>query len=260
MEAFLEHLRERGCSGNTLDKYRRALAQLRAFLPQDGQLEADTLLRWREALLADGYAPRTVNACISAANSLLDFLGRRDLQLAPMRLPEGGVQPELTRGEYLRLLQTARDLGRERLYLLVKVFGGMGLQVQELPRLTAEAARAGRIALPGQSLRVPACLRAELLDYAAREQLASGPLFITRGGRPMSRVSVTASIRRLCRAAQVDEAKGNPRCLRRLCLATQAGIQLQMELLAEQTYDRLLEKEQAAVGWESCTNKVWEVS
>ena len=49
------------------------------------------------------------------------------------------LQPELTRTEYLRLLQTARALGRERVYLLVKLFGTTGLTVQELEKVTVEA-------------------------------------------------------------------------------------------------------------------------
>ena len=80
-----------------------------------------------------------------------------------------------------------------------------------------------------------------------------GPLFITRSGRRLNLTNVTDSIRRLCRDARVDEAKGSPRCLRRLCLTTQAEIQSHLELLAEQTYDRLLETEQFSIGWDSRT-------
>ena len=45
-------------------------------------------------------------------------------------------EPELTRTEYLRLLQTARALNRERVYLLVKLFGTTGLTVQLLLQQT----------------------------------------------------------------------------------------------------------------------------
>lgn len=252
IESFLENLEGKGREKGTIEKYRRDLFSLYAFLPPDKCLEPDVLERWQEAQLEEGYVPRTVNSRISAANSFFAYIGRRDLQVSSVKLSSLDVQPELTRTEYLRLLQTARILGRERSYLLVKVFGCMGLQVQELPKLTVEAAEAGRIEDPtGLAARIPACLQAELLDYARREYIQTGPIFVTRSGRPLNRSNVTESIRRLCRDARVDEAKGNPRCLRRLCLSTRTEIQVHLALLAEQTYDRLLETEQVSVGWES---------
>lgn len=253
IEAFLATLAQKGREEETIAKYRRDLFLLYAFLPPDKHLEPDVLERWREAQLEGGYVPRTVNARVSAANSLFDYIGRRDLQLAPMKLGNIALQPELSRTEYLRLLQTAKILENERLYLLVKVFGSVGIPVQYLPKVTVEAAEAGKIDLEGQTLRIPGCLRAELLDYARRNGMQRGPLFITRSGRRLNRTNVTDSIRRLCRDAQVDEAKGNPRCLRRLCLTTQVEIQSHLELLAEQTYDRLLETEQFSIGWDSRT-------
>lgn len=36
---------------------------------------------------------------------------------------EDRLQPELTQSEYHRLLQTAKALGKERTYMLVKVLG-----------------------------------------------------------------------------------------------------------------------------------------
>ena len=71
-----------------------------------------------EALREQGYCPSTINSAVSAANSLLAFCGRRGWQVMPAPPPET-EQPELTREEYLRLLQTARILEKERAYLLL---------------------------------------------------------------------------------------------------------------------------------------------
>lgn len=250
IEAFLANLRKEGREAGTIEKYRRDLFSLYTFLPPGKRLEPDVLERWREVQLEEGYVPRTVNTRVSAANSLFHYIGRRDLQLAPMKLAQDTLQPELTRAEYLRLLQTAKLLEKERLYLLVKVFGSIGLPVREVPGLTVEAVRAGKVVLEEQILPIPKCLQAELLDYAKRKGVQNGPVFLSRNGKPLNRTNITQSITWLCRDARVDEAKGNPRCLRKLCLTTKANIQLQLDLLAEQTYERLLETEQLAVGWE----------
>ena len=218
-------------------------------------VRSGTLTQWQEELLKEGYSPRTVNARISAANGLMAFLERRDLQSVGT-LDADGAQPELTRTEYLRLLTTARTLDKERLYLLVKLFGSVGLPLRELPRVTVEAlAGEGSDAVRSggniQELRLPDFFRKELLAYAKREGIASGPLFRTKSGAPMGRTAVTDSIKRLCRDAQVPEEKGNPRCLKRLCQSTLDSIRSQAEQLVEQTYGRLMETEQRSIGWEA---------
>ena len=219
-----------------------------------GTVRPGTLDRWRAALLEGGYSPRTVNVRISVANSLMAFLGRRDLQSVGA-LEVDDVQPELTRTEYLRLLTTARALDKERLYLLVKLFGCTGIPLQELPRVTVEALHEGRVIVHSngvvQLLHLPDFLRKELLAYARREGTVSGPIFHTKGGKPLGRTAVTDSIKQLCRDARVPEEKANPRCLKRLWQSTQDGIRTQIDLLVEQACDRLMETEQFAVGWDA---------
>ena len=258
LEAFLERQRTKSTTEETVKRYRHALELLYDDLPPDKEVRRGTLSQWRESLLARGYAPRTVNVSISAANSLLAYLGRREFQLMERLEPEQEIRPELTRTEYLRLLSTARALGKEQLYLLVKVFGSTGLPVQALPKVTVEAARAGCVVLEQagsrQSVHLPDCLRGELLEFSRRTGRRTGPVFVTGSGPPLGRTNGTDGIRKLCAAAQVPEEKGNPRCLRRLYQTTRAGIEANISLLVEQAHDRLVEKEQLDIGWEDGTS------
>ena len=254
LEEYLRGLKERGRVSGTLDVYRRNIFAFYDALPEDKTVQAGDLSRWRQELLSEGYSPRTVNACLSAANGLMAFLGRRDLQSVGA-LEADDVQPELTRTEYLRLLSTARALNKERLYLLVKLFGSTGLPLQELPRITVEALDGQRLVVRSsgtvQLIRIPDFLRQELRAYAQRNGIVSGPLFCTRQGKPLGRSAVTDSLKRLCRDARVPVEKANPRCLKRLWQATQDSIRSQVELLVEQACDRLLESEQLSIGWDS---------
>lgn len=245
---YLEALRDRGRKRESLGVYRRCLTALYDYLPPEKVVRRETLGQWRDWMLAEGYAAQTVNCGLSAANGLLDHCGRRDLQLTAHLRPGKTSQPELTRQEYLRLLRTARLLGRERAYLLMKAIAGMGLSLEELAGVTAEGVREGCLRGSGRTVRIPECLRRELLDYARQAGIAAGPLFTTRNGRLMSRSNVTDSIRALCRDARVPEGKGNPRCLKKLYQTTQAEIQSGLAVLAEQAHDRLLEAEQMAIG------------
>ena len=238
----------------TIKLYRRSLNRLYDDLPEDKTIRHGTLEHWREKLVKAGYAPGTINNCLGVSNAYLDFVGHREYQLADQLKLKTEIQPELTRAEYLRLLRTARALGRERVYLLVKLFGTTGLTVQELHQVTVQAVQEGKVTVTfsrsKQILRIPEGLQKELLDYAERNGYLSGPIFLTKDGTPMSRTYVSTIIRQLCAAARVPEEKGNPRCLKRLYQSTRSGIEENIALLVEQAHDRLLEKEQLEIGWE----------
>lgn len=246
---YLDALLEKGCTPETLKTYQIKLGHLYQYLPEDKLIRADTLTQWQAALLEAGYAPRTVHICTAAANGFVGYCGHREFQVEKPLKCDYGIQPELTRNEYLRLLATARILDKQQAYLLVKLFATTGLSLNDLPRLTVEAVVCGRITLPDSILHIPECLRLELLDYIQREGIVSGPVFVTRSGLKLRRTNVTKLIQSLCRDARVPEEKATPRCLKKLYQATQASIQGNLSLLIEQAHDRLLETEQLAIGW-----------
>lgn len=255
IEGYLSSLAEKGRARGTLDGYRRGMQRLYQALPErDKIIRQDTLRLWREQLLQQGYSATAVNQFMVAANGYLDYVHARGLQVTDKLKVEKELQPELSRDEYLRLLSTARALGRERVYLLVKVFGNCDLPVNELEHLTVEAAHAGMLSVDyncsREIIRFPESICRELLSYAKRQGIERGSIFLTRDGAPMSRSNVTTGIRQLCVAAGVAEEKGSPRCLRKLYQTTRAGMERSIALLMEQAQNRLLEEEQLIVGWE----------
>lgn len=210
VRAYLADLSARGRSVATVRGYASRLRTLWEDLPPDKLVRRETLVDWQNKLLDRGYSPGSVNIHLSAANGLLEYMGRRDLQLVGQLDAVPEIQPELTRTEYLRLLQTARTLERERIYLMVKVFALTGIRVGELPLLTAEAVETGWLSVSGEQRPIPGCLRRELLDYIARNGIRSGPVFVSRNGRSLQRTQVTAEIQSLSRDARVEAAKCTP--------------------------------------------------
>ncbi|WP_276949187.1 site-specific integrase [Acetatifactor muris] len=140
LETFLTHLSDRGCSHISLQEYRRTLNGLYEYLSEEKIITAQSGLLWRQWLEEQEFSTRTINTRVSVWNSLMRYLGHRDWQVSTFSNIED-VQPELTRNEYLRLLSTAKQLGQEKTYLLIKTLGGVGLRLQELPQLTAAAVR-----------------------------------------------------------------------------------------------------------------------
>lgn len=254
IERYLNFYQGQGYPPQTLQGYRRKLEKLYTDLPEDKTIRHGFMDHWRDQLLEEGYSPSSVNGFLSASNTFLEFIGHRELQAAEKVKLTNAPQPELTRTEYLRLLQAAKQLGKEKGYLLVKLFATTPLNVQELPKVTAEAVRVGSLFISSNGVttlvRFPKYLREELLRFADREGRLTGPLFVTREGKALNRTYVCTMIRQLCRAAQVPEEKGNPRCLRRLYQSTLADIEANVALLVEQAMERQLETEQMSVGWE----------
>ena len=253
IEDYVAHRQGEDRTSESIQKYARDLDALYRFLPEEKRIYPETLSQWRGSLLGEGYAPRTVNSMVSVANSFLKWLGHRELQLTG-QLNIAYDQPELTRNEYLRLLSAARHLNKERTYLLVKVFTTVNITVLELPRLTVEAVRGDQVEFTANGVRylaaIPSCLRDELLDYARRSCITSGPIFVTRTGKPLGRTAVTAYIQSLAQTARVAPEKCNPRCLHKLYQSTMDGIEAAVRVLAEQSHERLLEQEQLLVGWQ----------
>ena len=254
IQKFLTAYEDLDRAKGTVQFYQRKLRRFYQDLPEDKIIRPDTMKNWQEKLLQDGYAPGSVNAFLSAANSYLDYIGHREYQLAGQLKDEKPPQPELSRAEYLHLLRTARALEKEKVYLLIKVFASTGLFAQELPEVTVEAVREGKIVCDQnkykQIVTVPGCLQKELLDYARKNGILSGPIFQTRDGRPMHRTYVSAAIRNLCEEAKVPREKGNPKCLRKLYLSTPAGVESNVSLLVEQAMERMMEQEQFMIGWD----------
>lgn len=255
IDGYLEHLRSVGQVQGTLDSYRRKIGRLYQMLPEDDKsIRRGRLPWWREKLAEEGCSAAGINQFVIVVNGYLGYMGARDLQVMDRLESVEEPQLELTCSEYLRLLSAARLLGREQAYLLVKVFGNSEPPVQELCRLTVEAARAGRISISRryskEIIRFPDAVCRELLDYAARQGIQSGPIFLTRTGKLIDRTYAAQSIRRLCPAAQVAEEKGNPRCLRKMYQATREGVERNVALLVERAQDRLLEEEELTVGWD----------
>ncbi len=250
IEEYMAELERRGRSKGTLYTYRRKMEQLYALLPEDKLILSGTLQQLREDMISEGTPNSTINIFCAAVNGFLDFSGRRDLQVREALDQAETIPPELTRGEYLRLLSAARTMEARKTYLLIKIFANTGLYVRELSLITAEAMREGRVFVPQRGIvYLPKALCSELLDYCGSTGCIKGPVFTTATGKALNRGAVNAMIRRLSEPAKVEQEKCNPLTLRRLYLSTQEGIQRSLALLMEQSNDRLFEQEQLIIGW-----------
>ena len=219
---FRAYLRERERQGSTIEKYLHDVGELCDWL-KDEALTKEAASRWKESLVAEGYAPATVNGKLAAVNCFLEFAGWQECKVRPLRIQRQifrSASRELTKAEYERLVQTAYDLKLERLALVLETICALGLRVSELRFITVEAAQNGRteIALKGKirTVMLPGKLCRKLKKYAKEQKIVSGELFLTRNGKSLSRKQIWAEMKSLCRKAGVDAAKVFPHNLRHL--------------------------------------------
>ena len=219
---YARQLREQERSAATIQKYVHDLTALAEFLG-DRPLTKELAAEWRAELTAQGCAPVTVNAKLSALNGLFHFLGREDCRVKFLKVQRQlfrAADRELNRAEYDRLLAAAKEDGRERLALLMETICATGIRVSEVRYITLEAARRGRaeIALKGKIrvILLPAKLCRKLLQYAGKEKTASGAIFRTKSGKELGRRQIWAELKRLCARAGVAPSKVFPHNLRHL--------------------------------------------
>ena len=177
-------------------------------------------------MLENNHAPVTVNSMLAAGNSFFRFAGWEDCQVKFLKLQRRLFRDagrELSRAEYERLVETAANLSRPRLALLMEAICGTGVRVSEVRYLTVEAVQAGRadISLKGKirTILIPNKLCRKLLKYARKQKITSGEIFLTRSGKGMSRRQIWAEMKSLCERAGVEPSKVFPHNLRHVFAA-----------------------------------------
>lgn len=254
IDLYLQDVASRGCKQGTLENYRRSLLNFFDWLPEGKRVSREKVYEYQEYLIGK-YTSRTVNMKMTAINGILGFLDLREYQsTVKASVDDTAIQPELSRNEYLRMLSAAKAIGDERLYLIIKLFGTTGIAVQEFDKVTVEAVRSGTIVtFPNRNrlaLRIPACVQSELLEYAKEKGVKSGPIFLTREGRPLGRTTLSNMVPHIARYAKVEENKCTPRCLQKLYAETWDTIKSNVNVMLQMTYDKLLEQEQVIYGWQ----------
>ena len=222
IQAYANHLRLEEKSAATIEKYLRDLRNFTHWL--DGrEITKERAAEWKTHLTEQGYAPASVNAMLSALNGLLDFLGLGDCRVKFLKLQRRMFRDDsrdLTRSDYDALTAAARAQGKARLALLMETICATGIRVSEVRYITVEAAKDGRaeIALKGKIrvILLPNKLCRKLLKYAKKNKTASGEIFLTRNGTPLSRRQIWAEMKGLCRAAGVTASKVFPHNFRHL--------------------------------------------
>ena len=219
---FEDYLRHDEREESTIEAYLRSLTRFAEWA--DGRAVTKELaMEWKAALAESGYRPISVNAMLAAVNKFFTCMGREDCKVKYLKLQRQMFrksEKDLSKEEYQRLVQAAHEKGDLRMELILETICATGIRVGELKYITVEAVRAGvaEIALKGKirTILLPHRLCRKLQKYAKQQKIASGKLFLTQDGLPVSRQSIWTRMKALCEAAGVERSKAFPHNLRSL--------------------------------------------
>ena len=238
MQEFEFYLRNEERSVATIEKYMRDVRFFASFVC-DAEIDKQKVLDYK-GKLGETYAVSSANSMIAAMNCFLRFCGWHDLcvkQFKMQRQVDCSEEKELTRAEYIRLLEAANAKHNERLNLIIQTICGTGIRVSELQYITVEALHNGEaiVNCKGKNRRVFIVpeLKKKLLRYVKEQGISTGTVFVTRGGNPVSRHSIWKDMKELCEQANVSPSKVFPHNLRHLFARTFYGIEKDIAKLAD---------------------------
>ena len=222
IRTYTDYLRTEEKSPNTILKYCR---DIRAFAAWQGAhggkaINKDTVICYKQQL-GRRYLPGSANSMLTALNGFLQYQGWGECRVRTLKTQPNHIyakEKALTRDEYTRLIRAAQESGKQRLALLMETIASTGIRVSELSAVTVEAAKTGwaDVTCKGKNRRV--CLvpqlRSMLTDYCRQCSIQSGPVFVTRTGKPLDRSNIWAEMKKLAQKAGVASEKIFPHNLR----------------------------------------------
>lgn len=212
-------------SSATIGKYLRDIRSFQAAM--GGQtVTKEKVIRYKEQLI-ERYAVSSVNSMLAALNGFFKYLKWYDCIVKSLKVQRDSFRSserDLSKEEYYRLLETARQRGNYRLYLLMQTICATGIRVSELKFVTVEALATGqaRVMLKGKirSVILPTALCRELRKYVREKGILTGSIFTTRSGKPVDRSNICHEMKALCSDANVRREKIFPHNLRHLFACT----------------------------------------
>lgn len=206
----------------TIDKYLRDIRTFLIWMGEDTTLSKERVIAYK-AWLQEHYKTSSANSMLTALNCFITYLGKTKDRVRTIKVQKQLFRPaekELSRGEYERLLVTARKKGREQTALIMETIGATGIRISELKYITVEAVKTGRTEVTCKGKKreifIVRKLRDKLLAWCRKKGIHKGSVFVSRNGNPLDRSNIWSQMKAIAKAAGVDLEKVFPHNLRHL--------------------------------------------
>ena len=238
IKKFKVHLVNEEKATSTVEKYINDVIAFQKW-SYKREIKKSLVLEYKQQLI-EKYAPASVNSVISSLNRFFNFNDWYELKIKSLKIQRQiFAQPhkELSKAEYLRLLQEAKNKKNKRLYFIMQTICSTGIRISELKFITAETIKKRQVTINSKGkMRVvilPKQLCKMLQEYVREEKIIEGSVFITRNKKPMDRSNIWREMKELCASAGVDKNKVFPHNLRHLFAKTYYSLQKDIVRLAD---------------------------
>ena len=119
LDAFKDYLILEEKSGATVEKYLRDVRAFSVFA-ENQAVTKEVVMAYKQHLLEKGYAVRSINSMLASVNGFLAFMNWQDCRVKSLKLQQPAYcaeEKELTKAEYLRLLDAVAQFLPELLFL-----------------------------------------------------------------------------------------------------------------------------------------------
>lgn len=195
-------------------------------------VDRETVRRFKH-YLKENYRITSANSMLSALNTFFKFMGWQECSVMifkTQRVAFRSTEKDLSVEEYQNLVRAARSrTGRgeacgRQLGLIIETLAGTGIRVSELPFITVSslATRRATVSLKGKTriVLLSNTLCRKLRAYCRERGITSGPVFVTRSGKPVDRSVIHRRMKRLSQDAGIKREKIFPHNLRHLFAVT----------------------------------------
>lgn len=223
VEDYRVYLYEQEKSRATIEKYTRDLDKLAQYAA-GRKVDKSLMIAYKEYLKnGRDYKTSSVNSFLVAANRFFDFMKWYELKVKTYRVQKEIFMlesRELSKEEYKKLVKTAMQTGKNRVAMIVQTICATGIRVSELSFITVSAVKCGVAVIYNKGkerqILIPRDLQVRLLCYIRKNNIKSGAVFQTSGGKAVDRTWVWREMKKLCEEAGVEKDKVFPHNLRHL--------------------------------------------
>lgn len=238
IKKYKQYLIEEERSQATIMKYMRDIHVFYDFL-EDKTINKEIVVAFKQSL-EDKYKTSSSNSMLVAVNGILEYMG---LSVCKVKLHKvqkklfNEEKAELTKAEYIRLVDTANAKKDQQLAMLMQTICATGIRISELKYITVEVLKnkTAIVRNKGKEREIifPKKMRKALLEYCKQQHITSGCVFVTKHGNPLDRSNVWVKMKKLCDEAGVDRDKVFPHNLRHLFAYTFYKLEKDLVRLAD---------------------------
>ena len=239
IDQYQDYLYEEEKARSTIEKYMRDIKKFYNFLPEKKNVDKRMVIQYKE-YLKEHYKTTSANSMIVALNRFFEYAVWHECKIHQFKIQKTlycKKETNLTKQEYETLIKTARNKGDNQLYFVMQTICSTGIRVSELQYITVQSlnAKYAEISNKGKlrTIFLPNPLIKVLKSYCKSYGIESGPIFISKGKTPISRITVWKKMKMLCESAKVNEKKVFPHNLRHLFAFTFYRLEKNLLRLAE---------------------------